>query len=133
MLIEQALMTFLLAQTGITGYVGRRIYFNQAKQATAKPYLVIKKISGPREHSHDGSCGLAHPRFQFSCFAKEYGDAKNAIAAIQTALDGYSGTMGGDSGVTVGAAFYDDENDFYEEDTGLHHVAADYIIWHKES
>jgi len=131
-LIETALMTFLLAQSGITDLVSDRIYFVIAPQETEKPYMVVTKVDGPRSHSHEGSSHLAHPRFQFSVFATKYSDAKNVIAALQTALDGYSGTMGGESGVKVGAALYEDENDFYETDTKLHHVAADYIIWHSE-
>jgi len=106
----------------------------QAPQDVEKPYLVVSKISGPREHSHDGAAGLAHPRFQLSAFSQTYSAAKAVIAAVQAALQGYSGTMGGDGGVVVGGAFYDDENDLDPGDgTGLFGVAADYIIWHRET
>jgi len=132
MLIEQALMTFLLAQTGITDLVGTRIHFVQAPQDTETPYLVFQKISGVREHSHDGASGLANPRFQFSAFAETYSAAKGVIAALQTALDGYTGTMGGVGGVYVGAALYEDENDLGREDSGLFGVSADYFFWHEE-
>jgi len=134
MLIEQGLMTFLLAQSGITDLVGQRIHFVQAPQDVESPYLVISKISGVREHSHDGSSGLAHPRFQLSAFADTYGAAKAIIAAVQAVLQGYSGTMGGAGGVAVNGAFYEDENDLDPGDgTGLFGVAADYIIWHSET
>lgn len=131
MLIEQALMTYLLAQSGITDYVGRQIHFVQAPQNTAQPYMVINKISGPREHTHDGG-DMAHPRFQFSVFASKYSNCKGCISALQTALQGYSGTMGGAGGVKVGAALYDDETDLERGEQGLYGVAADYIIWHSE-
>jgi len=124
-------MTYLLAQSGITDYVGRRIYFVQAPQNTAQPYMIINKISGVREHTHEGG-GLAHPRFQLSVFAGKYSDAKSCISALQTALQGYSGTMGGDGGVKVGVALYDDETDLERGEQGLYGVAADYIIWHSE-
>lgn len=133
MLIEQALITYLLAQSGITDYVGDRIYQVRALQNARTPYLVVTKISGVREHSHDGSSELAHPRFQFSAFSTTYNEAKNIIAAVQTALQGYSGTMGGGSGVSVGACFYENEADYYEIETKLFHVLADYVIWHTES
>ena len=133
MLIETALMTYLLAQSGITDYVGQRIYFVLAPQETAKPYIVITKIDAPRVHSHDDGSQLAHPRFQLSIFSMTYGEAKNIASAIQTALQGYAGTMGDAGGVAVGAVFYEDENDFYEESTQLFQVACDYIFWHKES
>ena len=132
MLIEQALMTYILAQTGITDLVSTRIYFVEGPQETAKPYLVINKIDGPREHSHDGSSSLAHPRFQLTAFAETYSGAKNIISAVQTALQGYSGTMGGESGVAVGAVLYEDETDLERGGQGLYGVSADYIIWHEE-
>lgn len=126
-------MTFLLAQSGVTALVADRIHFGKAPQDVASPYIVISKISGPREKSHDGPVGLAHPRFQLSAFAITYGVAKAVIAALQAALDGYKGMMGGDDGVFVGGAFYDDENDLDPGDgTGLFGVGADYIIWHNE-
>jgi len=133
MLIEQALMTYLLAQSGITSLVGQRIYFVQAPQDTETPYIVVTKVSGVREHSHDGSSHLAHPRFQFSVFATTYSSAKSIASALQTALQGYSGTMGGESGVSVGATFYENEMDFYETESQLYHVPVDYIIWHTET
>ena len=133
MLIEEALMTFLLSKTTITAYVGQRIHFVQAPQAVARPYIVVSKVDAPREHSHDGSSQLAHPRFQLSIFAPTYGEAKNIAAAVQAQLQGYTGTMGGEGGVAVQNTIYEDENDFYEEDSGLFHVACDYIIWHEDS
>lgn len=130
--IETAIMTLLRATTGVTALVGDRIYFVQSPQDTGKPYIVISKVDAPRLHSHEGADGIAHPRFQFSIFDEHYGDCKAVAAAIQAALQGYSGTMGGAGGVAVNGVFYEDENDFYEESSGLYHVACDYIIWHKE-
>jgi hypothetical protein len=132
MLIEQALMTYLLAQSGITALVGQRIYFVIAPQETAKPYIVVTKIDAPEVGSHDGPAELASPRFQLSVFAVTYSAAKNISAAIKTALDGYSGTMGGAGGLHVDIPRREDENDFYEESTGLFQVASDYIVWYQE-
>lgn len=132
MQIEQALMTYLLAQTGITDLVGERIDFIMASQEVAKPYIVITKIDSPRLHSHDGGDHLAHPRFQLSVFSTSYKESKEIAAALQTVLQGYKGTMGGAGGVAVGAVIYEDETDLYEESTQLFHIACDYIIWHCE-
>lgn len=132
--IETALMTHLLAQSAVTALVARRIHYLKAPQNVGTPYIVVTKISGPRKHSHDGSSQLAHPRFQFSCFAKTYGGAKGVTAALQTALQGYSGTMGGGSGVAVGNVIYEDETDLDPgENNELFGVGVDYIIWHKDS
>jgi len=134
MIIETALVTYLLAQSTVTALVGDRIDLGIAKQTTIKPYVVISKISGVREHSHDGESGLAHPRLQISVFANSYGSAKQVTEAIRGVLDCYTGTMGGEGGVVVQAVFLEDETDFYEgEATNIYQVATDYIIWHEES
>lgn len=122
-------MTFLLAQSGVTALVSDRIYFVRADQDVETPYIVVTKISGVREHSHDGSSELAHPRFQISVFGTTYSSCKSVTAAVQAALQGYKGAM---SDVTVGAVFYDNETDTYESDTGLFQIITDYTIWHTE-
>lgn len=132
MRIEQALKKYLEAQSGLTALVGERIDYVRAPQDVAAPYLVFFKVSGPRVHSHDGVSDLANPRFQFSCFAGTYYEAKQVAEQVQTALDAYSGTMGGAGGVSVGACFYENETDIYETDANLFHVAVDYLIWHEE-
>ena len=130
MLIEEGLITYLLAQSGVTAYVGEQIHFVHAPQNVTAPYIIIIKISGVREHSHDGSSELAHPRFQLSVFANTYSEVKGIASALQTVLQTYSGTMGS---VNVDVVFYDNEVDMYEQETGLYHTALDYIIWHTES
>jgi len=132
MLIEQAIYKYLAAQSGITDLVSTRIYYVRAPQDVTAPYIVFFKVSAPRVHSHDGGSGLAFPRFQFSCFASTYYVCKQVMEQLQTALQGYSGTMGGDGGVSVGSSIYESEYDTYEVDTELYHVVAEYVISHQE-
>ena len=132
MLIEQALMTLLNATAALTAVTSTRIYFVKSPQDVTAPYVVVSKISSVRQHDHDGAAGLAQARFQFSCFATTYTVVKTMAAAIQSALQGYSGTMGGAGGVTVNGAFYEDETDFWEEESKLYHLALDFLLWHKE-
>jgi hypothetical protein len=137
MLIETALMTYLLAQTFVATYLTgadgtKRIYFVVAPQEVAKPYIVITKIDSPRDHSHDGGTGLANPRFQLSVFSTTYGEAKSIAAAIQAVLQGYVGMMGGAGGVDVFNSVYEDETDLDPGEMGLFGVAVDYKFWHRE-
>lgn len=131
--IETALMTYLLEQSGITDIVSDRIYFIRAKQDTAAPYLVFQKISSIHSMTHDGPDGMTDARFQFTAFGKKYmEEAKELIVAVQDALSGYKGTMGGEGGVVVSCSSYDDERDLDSGEKGLFGVAADYIIQHYE-
>ena len=132
MLIEQAIKTELESTTALTALIGERIYYVKAPQDVETPYIVFFKVTGPREHSHDGASGLAHPRFQFSVFSTTYYEAKQIAEQLQAALQAFSGTMGTGTGVHVGACFYEDENDLYEVESKLYHIAVDYTFWHTE-
>ncbi len=132
MQIEQAIKKELMAASGVTGLISTRLYYVRAPQNVTKPYVVFFKVSSPREYSHDGASELARPRFQFSCFATTYYEAKQITEAIRVTIEAFSGIMGGDGGVEVGSCFCINESDIYEEDTQLFHVAVDYLIYHKE-
>jgi hypothetical protein len=137
MLIEEALITHLLAQTFTTTYLTgtdgkKRIYPVIAPQDVATPYIVVFKVDSLPEHSHDGDSHLDNPRFQVSNFSTNYAEAKLLAALGKTALVGYSGTMGGAGGVDVNGVFKVNETDLFEENTKLFHVAVDYKMWHRE-
>jgi len=132
MFIREALVTYLLAQSGVTDYVGQNIFFAKARKNVTRPYIVIYKIDSPRPGSHETSDHLAHPRFQFSVFSDTPEEAENIVEALRSALQGYSGTMGGEGGVTVGAVFCDDETDLDPGQSGPYGIAADYVIWYSE-
>lgn len=132
MIIEQAILTDLKTDGTLAALVGTRIYPARAIQDVTTPYIVFSKVSGVRVSSHDGASGLVDARFQFSIFSTTYKSCKDVAVAIQGVLEGFSGTMGGAGGVTVGGCFYLDENDFYEDDSRLYHVAVDYRFWYEE-
>ena len=135
MLIETALMTYILAQTSITAYLTdtdgtKRIDFVITRQEIAKPYIVVTKIDAPGLHSQDGPVGVVDARFQISIFTLTYGQAHQIAAAVKAALDGYQGYMGS---VYVFSCLYDDEQDLYEEQTNLFQIAQDYIVSYQET
>jgi len=135
MLIETALITYLLAQTAIKAYVGDRIEFGRAKQSVTKPYIVITKVSSPGSHTQDGPVAIGNPHYQITSYSQAYGEAHETAALVKAALDGYQGTMGGAGGVYVFDCFFDDESDDYDDtvDPALFLVAQDYYIGHQES
>ncbi len=132
MYIEQALLTYLLTQAGLTALVNEKIYYVEAPQDIETPYIVMSKVSSVREHSHQGSSHLATARFQFSTYASSYYLAKQIAEQLQTALQGISGVKGTAPGVRIGSCLYDGESDFYEDETKLYHIAADYMVMHEE-
>jgi len=131
-MIEHALRTALIEDATVNGYVAGRVYYAQAPQDVATPYIVLARVSGPREYSHDGATGLYRARFQFSIFATTYYEAKSIADGIRTVLSGASGQLVEDPADTIGASFLDNEVDMYEEEAKLHHIAVDYLVWVNE-
>jgi len=129
--IAQAILDELV-NSELTNLIGERIYYVKAPQDVEVPYVMFFVVSSVREHDHDGASHLASARFQFSIFAQTYHEAKRITEQIQSVLQAFSGTIGGVGGVYVSGSFHQNEVDFWEEDTGLYHVACDYSISHKE-
>ena len=89
------------------------------------PACRYQRITGSPIVTHDGNSGEESARFQVSCFAKTYAEAKGLAGEVKAALSGYSGPMGELSDVT---AFVINETDLYEPEMKLHHVAVDVQI-----
>lgn len=130
MTIEAALVKHLTEHAGLASVLGGRVFPKHRPQQPAYPAIVYHRISGPREHSHDGASGLAHPRFQFDCYAPTYAGAKDLSERVRAALDGYRGLMGGS--VDVNGAFLEDDDDGYDDDLQVYWWRQDFIIWHNE-
>ena len=129
MIIEQALITYLLADAGLSLLIGDRLHDDVLPQSPTLPAVVWQRISTPRFHSHSGPSGLAFPRFQFACWSTTRLEAIRTANALRACMDGFSGII---SGVDVGAVFAEDEIDSYDPETGLRRVLLDLKIYHKE-
>lgn len=128
--IEAGLFAFLSADAGISAVVGTRIYPLRVPEDATLPALAYHKISGPSEHSKDGDMNLNHPRFQFTCWADKYADAKAGRTAVVAALNGFAngGTMGG--AVVVEQVIVTDDMDLHDPQSLEFGASVDAIIWH---
>jgi hypothetical protein len=126
MLVEQALQV-KLAST-LTALVGTRVYYVKAPQNVTAPYVTLQKISQNTESVTSGK-RYVEARFQISIFDVTYSSIKTIAAAIQMALDKFSGTMGGAGGLWINNCTYDNETDLEFDDTlKLYGLAVDYIL-----
>lgn len=125
-MIEEGLYAFLAAQLPA---IGGRVYPDKLPQEPVLPAVTYRKVSGPRVHSHDGPSSLAHPRFQVSCWAATYAEAKDLSEDVRQALDGYTGAMDGEQ---VQAVLLSNEIDFHHGEVMYYQVALDFVIWHRE-
>jgi len=137
--IEDALYTYLSTYSGLTDLVSTRIYPDIFPQEVVPPAVVFTRESGPREMAMGSRPGIAYPRYKFTALASTKTSAVDVVDQLRAALDYYSGTMGGESGVEVLFSRVDDEYD-EEPDSLLQGDAAqkyrmrsaEFIIHHRE-
>lgn len=123
-MIELDLKTFLTAAV-----TGGRVHALILPLGAPLPAVTYQLISAPSELDSAGVVDLIAARFQVRTIGTTYGAAKSAAQQITTALNGYSGTMGGS---TIGAAWRDNYSEDHETETGFYTVTQDYNIHFKE-
>ena len=133
MKIEEALVTYLLAQTGLVSKVSSRIYAMHAPANVKFPIITCRRISTERLLTHDQTHnGLSTPRIQFDVMAKTYQSALDVLEQLRISLQGYRGTMGGTGGVYVGAVLPALEQHDDDPDNDYYRLTIDYMISHEE-
>lgn len=130
--MEEALRTYLLAQSGIFGLVSTRAHWNIRPQGTALPALVLQVIDRSPAYAMDGNSALAETRVQVDCYGPSYSSAKLLARAVRDPLDGKRFTQ---SSIRF-EAFRLDERDLSEAGTTegerIHRISLDFQIWHQE-
>jgi len=95
MTIEEAIMTYLLAYSGLTALVGRKIFYEELPQGTVLPAVSIIKISDVKDHTLTSQLENERPIFQFTCFALTKASSRLVANQLKLALQDYSGTLSG--------------------------------------
>jgi hypothetical protein len=118
-LIDEAVRAVLLANSTVYGLVGTRIYPLQLPLDCTFPALTYSFPS-------DNYKRVARPaRLQIDCWAEDFTECKNLKNAVETALDGYSGTV---SGINIEGIFPISPYDMAPDETGLFHIPYDFKI-----
>lgn len=118
------LRTLLLADAAVSALVGAsRIHAAVAPQREARPFVVLREITGAPVNSLDGSPAsrLRQTRIQIDAYAVDYAGATalaDAIEAVVAALQ--SPELN---------AFRIDGRDLYEDETQLANASRDYSVW----
>lgn len=113
----------LLADAAVKALVGDRIFPQVAKQETARPYITYAVVSDVPEATQDGAPAdlLRSARLQLDMWSATYGQAHQLARAVDNVVGALAGT---DLSATLESAM-----DLYEDETQLHRVSADYIVW----
>jgi hypothetical protein len=130
--MEEALRTYLLAQSGVSSLVSTRAHWNMRPQGSALPALVLAVIDRSPAYAMDGNSALAETRVQVDCYGTTYAQAKTLARAVRVPLDGKRFTQ---SSIRF-EAFRLDERDLSEAGTTegerIHRISLDFQIWHQE-
>jgi hypothetical protein len=111
--IEEAIRSHLVSE--VPSVAGRVDPFQPRASATF-PLAVYKRVFTEEDYSHDGFSGYVRARFQLEGWGSTYSESKSIGREMKEAFRGYSGIMGGASGVGVGFSKVRDEVDAYQPD-----------------
>jgi hypothetical protein len=119
MSLETSLFNRLTTQLSTAPVV--KIYPGVAPQNTSTPYIVYSKVSADKKYEHSGPSNLSLDRLQISVFSSGYLTAKNVVARVITAMEGWGDAQ---------AVFKANEIDMYEPETKTYHIPVDFLVWH---
>lgn len=127
-MIDDAIYSALSGAAGVTAITSTRIYLMKMQQGAAVPAITFHKVSAiPTPHIDNTQSKLDTARYQINSWDKSQRGAKTLSLAVRSALDGLNTTL---AGIRIFGIIFSNEVDFYEDETGLHHVAQDYRVIH---
>lgn len=88
MSIEQGLVAHLLADAGVSGIVGTRVYAELRPQKSVLPAIVYTRVGSTHENTLDGPSPFVTVRMQVDCWSSTYGGSKTLADAVRVALNG---------------------------------------------
>lgn len=128
MTLEEALVSHLEVDAGVSALVGTRIYPLVVPQDADLPAIAYQRISGPREYALDGHTGAARARVQVTSVAESYSGAKALSVAVRAAMRSFRGV--GD--LRVEAVFEENEVDSWQDRFNAPVVMQDFMIRYQE-
>lgn len=121
--MEEAITALLASVAG-----GRR-YWVRAPQATARPFVVLNRISGVADYHTQGASGYVASRVQADFYGETYDTAKQVARAATAVLSGYRGGL-------IQGIFVDSQRDLPAADAGevkhLFRISIDFIVHHSQ-
>ena len=96
MSLEQALVARVAATSSLVALIGTRFYAGVAVQNATRPYVVFDTIGGEgRARTMGDGVNLVRQRVQMTVVATTVSSEIDVHAALLTAFDWWSGTLGG--------------------------------------
>ncbi len=93
-MLEEAILSRLLADTAVAAAVGTRITPVVRAQASPLPAITFTTISAIPSYSDDGEDGIREDRMQIDCWGSSYTSAKQTARAVVNSLSAFGGDVG---------------------------------------
>lgn len=114
------------ATADLVALVGSRIYMVNGPDnpaTTSFPMVIFARVGGRAETSIDGNLLLRDSEYQFSCLAYTHSAARDVAEQVIAAMQGYRNS-------TILASEFSGDEDMYEPEARLHHVAVRFTVTH---
>lgn len=127
MTIEEAIYSYLSTHAGLIALTSTRIYPMALPYNPIMPAVTYQRVSTAPLQMF-GSTAKTTARFQVTAWATTYLSAREVAAQIVTALDAYSGTMGGVGGVACDWTWMNSV-DLIDPETKWTYCPVDFEVW----
>lgn len=133
----KAINEYLVADGGVSGQLGNRLYQLRAPTRPTVPYATMQRISEQHGSHMGGGDGLATMRLQVNVYAATRSSLQLIDEAFREAMHGFRGTMGTAS-LDVRSVVQDGPIDTFddsevESERGLFVSRVEYLVWYAES
>ncbi len=122
--IEECLKVVLSESTGMNDLIGQRFTPVNLPQNPTYPALTYTMIAGDEHHD----IPVAFPRFQFSCWANTYAEAKSVAKEVKQMFQRRNEPIGGSSGCRIIQGVFEGEVDLWDFNIKKFHIPIDMTI-----
>lgn len=125
-MLEASLQKIITSSTDFNTLAGTKLHPILLPEDPALPAATYQQIARTPLYTLDGRVNFTEVRIQFDTWANDYGQAKQLMAAINAAIDNFSGQLS--DGTQVFGIQLDTCNDLYEDAARIYRCTADYLI-----
>lgn len=130
--LKEILFPVLVADSGISGLVGERIYPRRLPEGTELPAISWFRVSTQRIYTYDPypeTDAWATARVQFNCWSTFEEEADRVGEAVLLCLSGYGSTLGGE---LIGSSFAVNDLDLYDSEVEIFRRVLDFYISYED-
>lgn len=122
--IEECIKIVLSESTGMNDLIGQRFTPVNLPQSPTYPALTYTLISDDEHLRFD----VAFPRFQFSCWANTYAEAKGVAKEVRRMFQRRNEPIGGSSGCRIIRGVFEGEVDLWDFNISKFHIPVDFKL-----